>query len=68
VSLLELNPALALALIGWCGYFLLTMMLSGIDCCARYRLPLMPVLYFLAAYQLVRMLKGIGVRHFKIKT
>lgn len=49
------NPALALALVGWAAYFLLTMMLSGVDCCARYRLPLMPIFYLCAAWRLSKM-------------
>lgn len=53
----EWNPALSLALVGWCAYFLLTMALSGIDCCARYRLPMTPVLYWLAATSLERRIK-----------
>jgi len=39
------NPTFMLAILGLTAYFLLTMMLSGMDCCARYRLPLMPVFY-----------------------
>ena len=42
------NPAFTLAILGVAAYFLLTMMLSGMDCCARYRLPLMPIVYILA--------------------
>ncbi|MBR0237228.1 MAG: glycosyltransferase family 39 protein [Thermoguttaceae bacterium] len=34
---------------GIAAYFILTMGLSGADCCARYRLPLMPVLIAFAA-------------------
>lgn len=34
---------------GIAAYFVLTMGLSGADCCARYRLPLMPILYVFAA-------------------
>ncbi len=63
----ELNPALGLAFVGWCAYFLLTMALSGIDCCARYRLPVMPAIYFLAATQLERIVRNFS-RFNKIKT
>ncbi|MBP3693352.1 MAG: hypothetical protein J6J31_02800 [Thermoguttaceae bacterium] len=52
LTFLGSDPGVGMALLGWSAYFLLTMMLSGIDCCARYRLPMMPVLYFLAAMQL----------------
>lgn len=34
---------------GIAAYFVLTMGLSGADCCARYRLPLMPILIAFAA-------------------
>ena len=34
---------------GIAAYFILTMGLSGADCCARYRLPLMPIIIVFAA-------------------
>ncbi|MBR5711961.1 MAG: glycosyltransferase family 39 protein [Thermoguttaceae bacterium] len=37
---------------GIAAYFVLTMGLSGADCCARYRLPLMPILIVFAAIAL----------------
>ena len=37
---------------GIAAYFILTMGLSGADCCARYRLPLMPIIIVFAAIAL----------------
>ena len=37
---------------GIAAYFILTMGLSGADCCARYRLPLMPIIIVFAAITL----------------
>lgn len=51
------NPAFTLAILGVAAYFLLTMMLSGMDCCARYRLPLMPVVYALAVGGSMKLMK-----------
>lgn len=40
---------LLFVLAGIAAYFILTMGLSGADCCARYRLPVMPVFYIFSA-------------------
>lgn len=44
---------------GIAAYFVLTMGLSGADCCARYRLPLMPILIAFAAITITVLLDKI---------
>ncbi|MDO4585433.1 MAG: glycosyltransferase family 39 protein [Planctomycetia bacterium] len=43
------SPAMLLFLGGYAVYFAFTMTLSGVDCCARYRMPLMLFFYIIAA-------------------
>lgn len=59
------NPAFCLAIAGLAAYFLLTMMLSGVECCARYRLPLVPFLYMCTV---ISFGKNLSFRHNLSKT
>lgn len=52
---LRKKPTLVIGVLGLGAYFVLTMMLSGMDCCARYRLPLMPIFYWVVAWKLSKM-------------
>lgn len=53
---------------GIAAYFILTMGLSGADCCARYRLPLMPIIIVFAAIALTALWEKCRTRFISSRT
>ena len=53
---------------GIAAYFVLTMGLSGADCCARYRLPLMPIIIVFAAIALTTLWEKCRTRFISSRT